>query len=136
MRGQTSHTTSLLHLSSQWSRVTALRRHSCPIARTHDMTLKYQNSCRTGGAGFGLPPTNKALDAYLEMLEGTDLPWAVAVIGGDVLETGLAQRAIDMGGHVRVNSRRDSAKGTRGARASGARQSRRRLDGKERGRRR
>ena len=56
----------------------------------------------TGGAGFGLPPTNKALDAYLEMLEGTDLPWAVAVIGGDVIETGLAQRAIDMGGHLRV----------------------------------
>lgn len=57
---------------------------------------------RPGGASFGLPPTEKALDAYLEMLEGTDLPWAVAVIGGDVVETGMARRALERGGHVRV----------------------------------
>lgn len=57
---------------------------------------------RPGGASFGLPPTEKALDAYLEMLEGTDLPWAVAVIGGDVVETGMARMALERGGHVRV----------------------------------
>ncbi len=57
---------------------------------------------RPGGASFGLPPTEKALDAYLEMLEGTDLPWAVAVVGGDVVETGMARRALERGGHVRV----------------------------------
>ncbi len=57
-----------------------------------------------GGSGvtFGLPPTAKALDAYLEMLEGTDLPWAVAVIGGDVVGCGLARTALERGGHVRV----------------------------------
>lgn len=51
---------------------------------------------------FGLPPTLKALDAYLELLEGSSLPWAVAAIGDCVLETGLARAAIERGGHVRV----------------------------------
>jgi 3-keto-5-aminohexanoate cleavage enzyme len=59
----------------------------------------------TGGAHgvtFGLPPTEKALDAYLELLDGCDLPWAVAVIGGDVVASGLARAALERGGHVRV----------------------------------
>jgi 3-keto-5-aminohexanoate cleavage enzyme len=51
---------------------------------------------------FGLPPTPTALAAYLEMMEGCDLPWAVAVMGGDVTAAGLAQLAIEKGGHVRV----------------------------------
>ena len=51
---------------------------------------------------FGLPPTAKALDAYLELLDGSSLPWAVAAIGDCVVETGLAQAAIERGGHVRV----------------------------------
>lgn len=51
---------------------------------------------------FGLPPTARALDAYLELLEGTGLSWAVAAIGDDVVETGLAELAIARGGHVRV----------------------------------
>ncbi len=55
-----------------------------------------------GGVGFGLPPTRAALTAYLEMLEGCDLPWAVAVIGGDVIASGLARRALERGGHLRV----------------------------------
>ncbi|MEH3048133.1 3-keto-5-aminohexanoate cleavage protein [Sphingomonas adhaesiva] len=51
---------------------------------------------------FGLPPTERALDAYLELLDGSGLPWAVAAIGDDVVETGLARLAIERGGHVRV----------------------------------
>ncbi|MCD2314811.1 3-keto-5-aminohexanoate cleavage protein [Sphingomonas sp. IC-11] len=51
---------------------------------------------------FGLPPTEKALDAYLELLDGSSLPWAVAAIGDCVVETGLAKLAIERGGHVRV----------------------------------
>lgn len=51
---------------------------------------------------FGLPPTARALDAYLELLEGSALPWAVAAIGDCVVETGLARLAIEHGGHVRV----------------------------------
>src|SRR5262249_38718018 len=54
------------------------------------------------GVTFGLPPTAKALEAYLEMLEECDLPWAVAVIGGDVVASGLARHALERGGHVRV----------------------------------
>ncbi len=54
------------------------------------------------GVTFGLPPTRKALDAYLEMMEGSSLPWAASVIGGCVARTGLARMAIERGGHVRV----------------------------------
>jgi len=54
------------------------------------------------GIGFGLPPTRAALDAYLEMLDGCGLPWAVAVIGGDVIDSGLAALAVERGGHLRV----------------------------------
>jgi uncharacterized protein (DUF849 family) len=36
---------------------------------------------------FGLPPTEASLDAYLAMLEGTQLPWMVGVIGGDIAST-------------------------------------------------
>ena len=50
---------------------------------------------------FGLPPTAASLDAYLAMLAGTDLPWMVGVIGGDVTAS-LAALAIERGGHVRV----------------------------------
>ncbi|MFN0147411.1 MAG: 3-keto-5-aminohexanoate cleavage protein [Dehalococcoidia bacterium] len=51
---------------------------------------------------FGLAPTAKALDAYVEMLDGTELPWSVAVLGGDCLASGMARLAIERGGHVRV----------------------------------
>ena len=51
---------------------------------------------------FGLPPTRASLDAYLAMLDGTGLPWSVAVLGGDVVANGLARLAMERGGHVRV----------------------------------
>ncbi len=52
--------------------------------------------------GFGLPPTVHALSAYLEMLEGCPLPWSVSVFGGDVVGCGLAQLALERGGHLHV----------------------------------
>jgi uncharacterized protein (DUF849 family) len=55
-----------------------------------------------GSIPFGLPPTARSLDAYLAMLEGTGLPWLVAVLGGDVVKSGLAETALQRGGHVRV----------------------------------
>jgi 3-keto-5-aminohexanoate cleavage enzyme len=51
---------------------------------------------------FGLPPTRKALAAYLELLEGSSLPWAASVLGGSVAASGLARAAIEQGGHVRI----------------------------------
>jgi uncharacterized protein (DUF849 family) len=52
-------------------------------------------------AAFGLPPTVASLVAYLAMLDGTGLPWSVAVLGGDVLAT-IAEEAVRRGGHLRV----------------------------------
>jgi uncharacterized protein (DUF849 family) len=54
------------------------------------------------GVTFGLPPTAKALEAYLELLElaGCDLPWSVAVMGGDLFATPVARLALERGGHL------------------------------------
>src|SRR5258708_15115044 len=54
------------------------------------------------GATFGLPPTRTALAAYLELLDGCDLPWSVAALGGDVVASGLARAAVEAGGHIHV----------------------------------
>jgi uncharacterized protein (DUF849 family) len=54
------------------------------------------------GPTFGLPPTRIGLEAYLAMLEGSGLPWSVAVFGGDLLTSGLARLALERGGHLHV----------------------------------
>jgi uncharacterized protein (DUF849 family) len=55
-----------------------------------------------GGAPFGLPPTSTALDAYLELLDGCDVPWAVSVVGGDVTTSEVAVLALERGGHLHL----------------------------------
>jgi len=60
---------------------------------------------RKGPDFWGLPATEKALDAYLELLQlggGGDLPWMTTVLGGDITATGLARLTIERGGHLRV----------------------------------
>jgi uncharacterized protein (DUF849 family) len=57
---------------------------------------------RGRGVTFGLPPTANALLAYLDMLEGTGLPWSVSVWGGDVFATPVARLALERGGHLHV----------------------------------
>jgi 3-keto-5-aminohexanoate cleavage enzyme len=52
------------------------------------------------GAPFGLPPTAKALEAYLELLDGCDLPWAVSTHGSDLVTTEVAPLALERGGHL------------------------------------
>lgn len=54
------------------------------------------------GVTFGLPPTANALLAYLDMLEGTALPWSVSVWGGDLMATPIARLALERGGHLHV----------------------------------
>ena len=54
------------------------------------------------GAPFGLPPTTRALEAYLEMLEGCDVPWAVSVVGGDLVASDVAPAALERGGHLHL----------------------------------
>jgi 3-keto-5-aminohexanoate cleavage enzyme len=60
----------------------------------------------TRGPDFwGLPATEKALDAYLELMElggGGKLPWMATVLGGDITASGLTKLCIERGGHVRV----------------------------------
>jgi uncharacterized protein (DUF849 family) len=54
------------------------------------------------GAVFGLAPTPLSVDAYLAMLDDTSFCWAVAVLGGDVIGSGVARHALERGGHLRV----------------------------------
>lgn len=54
------------------------------------------------GAPFGLPPTTTALDAYLEILDECDVPWAVSLVGGDLVATELARIALERGSHLHV----------------------------------
>lgn len=51
---------------------------------------------------WGLPPTAAALDAYLDLLGGAPIPWAVAVLGGSLVDTPVARLALEHGGHLRV----------------------------------
>jgi uncharacterized protein (DUF849 family) len=57
---------------------------------------------RGRGVTFGLPPTANALLAYLDMLDGTGLPWSVSVWGGDLMATPVARLALERGGHLHV----------------------------------
>ena len=54
------------------------------------------------GAPFGLPPTERALDAYLELLDGCDIPWAASIVGGDLCANPIAKLALERGGHLHV----------------------------------
>jgi uncharacterized protein (DUF849 family) len=56
----------------------------------------------SGEPVFGAPPIREALDMYLAMLRGSKLPWAVAVIGGSLLDSEIARLAVERGGHLRV----------------------------------
>jgi uncharacterized protein (DUF849 family) len=62
----------------------------------------YGYFARGEGVSFGLPPTVKSLEAYVEMLDGSGLPWSVSALGGDILATPVARRALELGGHLKV----------------------------------
>jgi uncharacterized protein (DUF849 family) len=55
-----------------------------------------------GEALFGPPPIREALDLYLAMLGDAPIPWAVAVLGGSLLDSPIAAPALARGGHLRV----------------------------------
>lgn len=52
--------------------------------------------------GFGLSPSASALDAYLEIIGDSGLPWAAAVVGGCLVKSGMARLALEKGGHIRL----------------------------------
>ncbi len=49
---------------------------------------------------FGLPPTLKSLEAYLEMIKDVRVNWFAATLGGDNLP--LVPVIVSLGGHVRI----------------------------------
>jgi uncharacterized protein (DUF849 family) len=51
---------------------------------------------------WGAPPIVEALDLYLAMLGDTSVPWAVAALGGSIVDTPVASAALERGGHLRV----------------------------------
>jgi 3-keto-5-aminohexanoate cleavage enzyme len=51
---------------------------------------------------WGLPPIKESLDAYLAMIGDAPLAWAVAVLGGSLLDAPIARLALERGGHLRV----------------------------------
>ena len=51
---------------------------------------------------LGLPATPAGLEAYLDILGDCELPWSVALPGGDILATPVARLALERGGHLRV----------------------------------
>jgi len=51
---------------------------------------------------WGAPPIVESLDLYLAMLGDARIPWAVAVLGGSLLDTPIAHAALERGGHLRV----------------------------------
>jgi 3-keto-5-aminohexanoate cleavage enzyme len=82
-----------------------LRRGALPAGTFARLTLCGGRSSRGSDHVdliFGLPNRPWALDAYLALLDGADIPWAVSVVSGDVFEHGVAAHAVDRGGHLRV----------------------------------
>lgn len=55
-----------------------------------------------GEPTYSAPPIVEALEMYLAMLGDVEIPWAVAVLGGGILETPVARMALERGGHLRV----------------------------------
>jgi uncharacterized protein (DUF849 family) len=58
-----------------------------------------------GGEGLSslAPPIPEALELYLKMMEGLDLKWSVGNVGGvSIMDTPLAQMALERGGSFRV----------------------------------
>jgi uncharacterized protein (DUF849 family) len=55
-----------------------------------------------GSMPFGLPPTPAALDAYLDLLGDSGLPWTVSAWGSDLLKPELPRLAIEKGGHIQI----------------------------------
>ncbi|MDO8860157.1 3-keto-5-aminohexanoate cleavage protein [Haliea sp. E1-2-M8] len=66
--------------------------------------LKFYFSTEHGlfGAPFGMPPTIKALEIYLDILGDCPIPWAVSVVGGDAGRSEVAAAALERGGHLHV----------------------------------
>ncbi len=70
------------------------------------MVKLFFESASIGVAARGLPPTRAALGAYLDMLDGFDLPWMAAVTGAPALDPAFARLVLEAGGHLSVGIER------------------------------
>jgi 3-keto-5-aminohexanoate cleavage enzyme len=64
--------------------------------------LYFSSERGLSGTAFGLPPSPTALAAYVELLDGTGLPWAASAVGADLVRSELCRAALDAGGHLHV----------------------------------
>jgi 3-keto-5-aminohexanoate cleavage enzyme len=66
------------------------------------LKLYFSSARGLSGTAFGLPPSRTALAAYVELLDGTGLPWAASAVGDDLVRSDLCRAALDAGGHLHV----------------------------------
>jgi uncharacterized protein (DUF849 family) len=66
------------------------------------LKLYFSSERGLSGTAFGLPPSPTALAAYVELLDGTGLPWAASAVGDDLVRSELCRAALDAGGHLHV----------------------------------
>ena len=57
---------------------------------------------------FSAPPIPEALSMYRAMLGDADLPWAVTLLGGDIVRSAIGRMAVEAGGHLRVGLEDDA----------------------------
>lgn len=56
------------------------------------------------GINFGLPPTVAALEVYLDMMSGSEMPWMASLFGDSMLDSALPRAVLERGGHLRVGT--------------------------------
>jgi uncharacterized protein (DUF849 family) len=64
--------------------------------------LYFSSERGLSGTAFGLSPSPTALAAYVELLDGTGLPWAASAVGDDLVRSELCRATLDAGGHLHV----------------------------------
>jgi 3-keto-5-aminohexanoate cleavage enzyme len=76
--------------------------HSGQLPAGSFLKLYFSSARGLSGTAFGLPPSRTALAAYVELLDGTGLPWAASAVGDDLVRSELCRAALDAGGHLHV----------------------------------
>jgi 3-keto-5-aminohexanoate cleavage enzyme len=84
---------------------TVIAYHRAGALPAGSLTKFYFSGAGYFGGGYPLfsaPPIPEALDLYCAMFRDEPLPWGVAVLGGNILATPIAEKAVARGGHLRV----------------------------------
>jgi 3-keto-5-aminohexanoate cleavage enzyme len=76
--------------------------HSGQLPPGSFVKLYFSSARGLSGTAFGLPPSRAALAAYVELLDGTGLPWAASAVGDDLVRSELCRAALDAGGHLHL----------------------------------